>query len=127
MSWNQNNMQVLESCIWSDAMRESKVSDFIESLSNLEYRKMSFDEFVAAAISVHQLEGSENWERCSRRAYEQFDKNDNKPITIDELTSELGLGVSISIHSVLLDWIRYPDGKLSFLGFVKLLYGPSSD
>lgn len=86
---------------------------------------MSFDEFITAAISVHQLEESENWERRARRAYEQFDKNDNRPITIDELTSELGLRVSISIHSVLLDWIRYPDGKLSFLGFIKLLHGSS--
>lgn len=38
---------------------------------------------------------------------------------------ELGLGPSIPVHAVLHDWIRHTDGKLSFLGFVKLLHGPS--
>lgn len=39
---------------------------------------------------------------------------------------ELGLGPSIPVHAVLHDWIRHTDGKLSFLGFVKLLHGVSS-
>jgi hypothetical protein len=39
---------------------------------------------------------------------------------------ELGLGPSIPLHVVLHDWIRHTDGKLSFLGFVKLLHGVSS-
>lgn len=38
---------------------------------------------------------------------------------------ELGLGPSVPVHAVLHDWIRHTDGKLSFLGFVKLLHGPS--
>ncbi|KAG6605265.1 CDPK-related kinase 5, partial [Cucurbita argyrosperma subsp. sororia] len=39
---------------------------------------------------------------------------------------ELGLSPSVPVHAVLHDWIRHTDGKLSFLGFVKLLHGPSS-
>ncbi|KAM3220143.1 hypothetical protein P3L10_024674 [Capsicum annuum] len=36
---------------------------------------------------------------------------------------ELELGPTIPVHAVLHDWIRHTDGKLSFLGFVKLLHG----
>lgn len=39
---------------------------------------------------------------------------------------ELGLGPSVPVHVVLQDWIRHADGKLSFLGFVRLLHGVSS-
>jgi len=42
------------------------------------------------------------------------------------LFQELGLGPSVPVHAVLHDWIRHTDGKLSFLGFVKLLHGVSS-
>ncbi|KVI02668.1 EF-hand-like domain-containing protein [Cynara cardunculus var. scolymus] len=105
----------------TDAMKESRVHDFLNS-----YRRMEFDEFCAAAISVHQLEALDRWEQHARCAYELFDKDGNRPIMIEELASELGLGPSVSVHSVLHDWIRHTDGKLSFLGFVKLLHGVSS-
>lgn len=39
---------------------------------------------------------------------------------------ELGLSPSVPVHVVLQDWIRHSDGKLSFLGFVRLLHGVSS-
>lgn len=42
------------------------------------------------------------------------------------LSQELGLGPSVPVHVVLQDWIRHSDGKLSFLGFVRLLHGVSS-
>jgi kinase len=42
------------------------------------------------------------------------------------LSQELGLSPSVPLHVILQDWIRYTDGKLSFLGFVKLLHGMSS-
>lgn len=42
------------------------------------------------------------------------------------LFQELGLSPSVPVHAVLHDWIRHTDGKLSFLGFVKLLHGVSS-
>lgn len=38
---------------------------------------------------------------------------------------ELGVGPSVLVLSVIRDWIRPNDGKLSFLGFVKLLHGVS--
>lgn len=110
----------------TDAMKESRIPDFLASLNALQYRKMDFEEFCAAASSVHQLEALERWEQHARCAYEIFDKDGNRAIVIEELASELGLGPSIPVHAVLNDWIRHTDGKLSFLGFVKLLHGPST-
>ncbi|KAI3813345.1 hypothetical protein L1987_18066 [Smallanthus sonchifolius] len=110
----------------TDAMKESRVHDFLTSLNALQYRRMEFDEFCAASLSVHQLEALDRWEENARSAYEIFDKDGNRAIMIEELASELGLGPSVPVHSVLHDWIRHTDGKLSFLGFVKLLHGVSS-
>ncbi|XP_016469604.1 CDPK-related kinase 5 isoform X2 [Nicotiana tabacum] len=110
----------------TDAMKESRIPDFLASLNALQYRKMDFEEFCAAASSVHQLEALERWEQHARCAYEVFEKDGNRAIMIEELASELGLGPSVPVHAVLHDWIRHTDGKLSFLGFVKLLHGPST-
>ncbi|XP_027360537.1 CDPK-related kinase 5-like [Abrus precatorius] len=109
----------------TDAMKESRIPDFLASLNALQYRRMDFDEFCAAALSVHQLETLDRWEQRARCAYDLFEKDGNKAIAIDELASELGLGPSVPVYAVLHDWIRHTDGKLSFLGFVKLLHGPS--
>ncbi|CAL0312110.1 unnamed protein product [Lupinus luteus] len=110
----------------TDAMKESRITDFLSSLNALQYRRMDFEEFCAAALSVHQLEALDRWEQHARCAYELFEKDGNRAIMIEELASELGLGPSIPVHVVLHDWIRHTDGKLSFLGFVKLLHGVSS-
>uniref|UniRef100_A0A1D1XP92 Calcium/calmodulin-dependent serine/threonine-protein kinase 1 n=1 Tax=Anthurium amnicola TaxID=1678845 RepID=A0A1D1XP92_9ARAE len=110
----------------TDAMKDSRVLDFVNTVSSLQYRKLDFEEFAAAAISVHQLEGLDSWEQHARCAYELFEKDGNRPIMIEELASELGLSPSVPVHHVLQDWIRHSDGKLSFLGFVKLLHGLSS-
>lgn len=110
----------------TDAMKDSRVIEFASMLSSLQYRKLDFEEFCAAAISVHQLEGMGDWEQHARRAYELFEKDGNRPIMIEELASELGLSPSVPVHVVLQDWIRHADGKLSFLGFVRLLHGVSS-
>ncbi|KAI4298434.1 hypothetical protein L6164_031995 [Bauhinia variegata] len=110
----------------TDAMKESRIPDFLASLTSLQYRRMDFEEFCAAALSVHQLEALDRWEQHARCAYELFEKEGNRAIMIEELASELGLGPSIPVHVVLQDWIRHTDGKLSFLGFVKLLHGVSS-
>ncbi|KAK9948867.1 hypothetical protein M0R45_004426 [Rubus argutus] len=87
----------------TDAMKEARIADFLASLNALQYRRMDFEEFCTATLS----EG-------------------NRAIVIEELASELGLGPSVPVHAVLHDWIRHTDGKLSFLGFVKLLHGVSS-
>jgi serine/threonine protein kinase len=110
----------------TDAMKDSRVIDFVSTVSSLQYRKLDFEEFCAASISVHQLEGMGTWEEHARRAYELFEKDGNRPIMIEELASELGLSPSVPVHVVLQDWIRHADGKLSFLGFVRLLHGVSS-
>ncbi|PKA49496.1 CDPK-related protein kinase [Apostasia shenzhenica] len=110
----------------TDAMKEPRVQDIIASLNALQYRRMDFDEFCAAAISVHQLEALGRWEQHARSAYDLFEKDGNRAIVIEELASELGLSPTVPVHAVLHDWIRHTDGKLSFLGFVRLLHGPSS-
>ncbi|WOL01840.1 calcium/calmodulin-dependent serine/threonine-protein kinase 1-like [Canna indica] len=110
----------------TEAMKDSKALDFVNMVSSLQYRKLDFEEFAAAAISVHQMEALDTWEQHARQAYEFFEKEGNRPIMIDELASELGLSPSVPIHVVLQDWIRHSDGKLSLLGFVKLLHGVSS-
>uniref|UniRef100_A0A803KSE8 non-specific serine/threonine protein kinase n=1 Tax=Chenopodium quinoa TaxID=63459 RepID=A0A803KSE8_CHEQI len=107
----------------TDAMKESRAHEILTSLTALQYRKMDFEEFCAAALSVYQLEALERWDQHARCAYELFEKDGNRPIMIEELASELGLGPNIPVHAVLHDWIRHTDGKLSFLGFVKLLHG----
>ncbi|XP_057468440.1 CDPK-related kinase 1-like [Actinidia eriantha] len=110
----------------TDAMKDSRVLDYANMISSLQYRKLDFEEFCAASISVHQLEGMESWEQHARHAYDLFEKEGNRPIMIEELASELGLGPSVPVHVVLQDWLRHSDGKLSFLGFVRLLHGVSS-
>lgn len=110
----------------TDAMKESRVHEFLSSLNALQYRKMEFEEFCGATLSVHQLEALDRWEQHARCAYELFEKDGNRAIVIEELASELGLSPSVPVHAVLHDWIRHTDGKLSFLGFVKLLHGVST-
>lgn len=110
----------------TDAMKESRIPDLLASLNTLQYRRMDFEEFCAATLSVHQLEALDRWEQHARCAYDLFEKDGNRAIVIEELASELGLGPSIPVHAVLNDWIRHNDGKLSFLGFVKLLHGVST-
>lgn len=58
-------------------------------VSSIQYRKLDFEEFCAAAIGVHQLEGMDSWEQHARRAYELFEKDGNRPIMIEELASVL--------------------------------------
>eukprot|EP00252_Welwitschia_mirabilis_P021595 TRINITY_DN5577_c0_g1_i1.p1 TRINITY_DN5577_c0_g1~~TRINITY_DN5577_c0_g1_i1.p1 ORF type:complete len:577 (+),score=84.95 TRINITY_DN5577_c0_g1_i1:452-2182(+) len=110
----------------TEAMKESRIYDLLSSMGALQSRKMDFEEFCAAAISVHQLEALDRWEQHARCAYELFEQKGNRAIVIEELASELGLGPSVPVRSVLHDWIRHTDGKLSFLGFVKLLHGVST-
>ncbi|KAF5752918.1 CROOKED family protein [Tripterygium wilfordii] len=110
----------------ADATKDSHIPDFFASLNALQHRRMGFEEFCAAALSVHQLEALDRWEHHARCAYELFEKDGNRAIVIEELASELSLSPSVPVHAVLHDWIRHTDGKLSFLGFVKLLHGVSS-
>lgn len=48
---------------------------------------MDFEEFCAAAVSIHQLEALDRWEQHARYAYDLFEKDGNRPIVIEELAS----------------------------------------
>ncbi|KAJ1408375.1 EF-hand domain [Sesbania bispinosa] len=52
----------------TDAMSESRVLDIIHAMEPLAYRKMDFEEFCAAAISIYQLEALDRWEDIASTA-----------------------------------------------------------
>ncbi|KAG8477520.1 hypothetical protein CXB51_030890 [Gossypium anomalum] len=105
----------------TEAMGESRVPDILNTMGTLAYRKMFFEEFCAAAISTHQLEAVEGWEQIVSTAFEHFEQEGNRVISIEELARELNVGPSA--YSFLKDWIRVSDGKLSLLGYTKFLHG----
>ncbi|XVE77321.1 hypothetical protein DITRI_Ditri13aG0053100 [Diplodiscus trichospermus] len=105
----------------TEAMAESRVPDILNAMGPLAYRKMYFDEFCAAAISTHQLEAVEGWEQIASTAFELFEQEGNRVLSIEELARELNVGPSA--YSFLKDWIRVSDGKLSLLGYTKFLHG----
>uniref|UniRef100_A0A2N9IUX4 non-specific serine/threonine protein kinase n=1 Tax=Fagus sylvatica TaxID=28930 RepID=A0A2N9IUX4_FAGSY len=105
----------------TDATRESRVPDILNAMDLLSYKRMDFEEFCAAAISTHQLEALEGWENIASMAFEHFEQEGNRVISVEELAQELNLGPQA--YSLLKDWIRNSDGKLSFLGFTKFLHG----
>ncbi|XP_040952654.1 CDPK-related kinase 3 isoform X5 [Gossypium hirsutum] len=98
----------------TEAMGESR-------MGLLAYRKMYFEEFCAAAVSTHQLEAVEGWEQIASAAFEHFEQEGNRVISIEELARELNVGPSA--YSFLKDWIRISDGKLNLLGYKKILHG----
>lgn len=65
-------------------------------VSSLQYKKLDFEEFCAAAISVYQLEVAASWEQHARLAYDFFEKDGNRPIMIEELASVRALSLSLS-------------------------------
>ncbi|PKA53481.1 CDPK-related kinase 3 [Apostasia shenzhenica] len=107
----------------TDAMKESRVPDVLKSLEPLSYNKMDFEEFCTAAISPFQLEALEQWEQIASTAFEHFEKEGNRVISVEDLAREMHL--SPATYSIVRDWIRPADGKLSFLGYTKFLHGVS--
>lgn len=51
----------------------------------LAYRKMDFEEFCAATISTHQLEAHDRWEDIASTAFEHFEREGNRLISVEEL------------------------------------------
>ncbi|CAA7060517.1 unnamed protein product [Microthlaspi erraticum] len=82
----------------TEAIKDSRVLDFVNMISCLQYKKLDFEEFCASALSVYQLEAMGTWEQHARRAYELFEKDGNRVIMIEELASELGLGPSVPVQ-----------------------------
>jgi hypothetical protein len=76
-------------------------------IGTIQYRKLDFEEFCAAAISVHQLEGTESWEQHARLAYELFEKDGNRPIMIEELASVLSLSLMYFASRDAMNFIFY--------------------
>ncbi|XP_020583121.1 CDPK-related kinase 3-like isoform X3 [Phalaenopsis equestris] len=105
----------------TDAMKESKVPDILNALEPLSYKKMDFEEFCAAAISPYQLEAVERWEQIAATAFEHFEQEGNRVMSVEELARELNL--TPANYSNVRDWIRPADGKLSLLGYTKFLHG----
>jgi hypothetical protein len=50
---------------------------------------MDFEEFCASAISPYQLEALENWEQIASTAFEHFEHEGNRAISIEELAQVL--------------------------------------
>lgn len=105
----------------TEAMQASMVPDILKALEPLANRRVSFDEFCAAAISPYHLEALEGWEQIASTAFDYFEQEGNRVITIEELAQEMNL--SPAAYSIMQDWIRPTDGKLSFLGYTKYLHG----
>ncbi|XP_057498379.1 CDPK-related kinase 3-like [Actinidia eriantha] len=105
----------------TDAMKESRVPDILSAMAPLSYRKMDFEEFCAAAISTYQLEALEGWEQIASTAFQHFEQEGNRIISVEELARELNVGPTS--YTILKDWIRGSDGKLSLLGYTKFLHG----
>ncbi|TKV92937.1 hypothetical protein SEVIR_9G194300v4 [Setaria viridis] len=105
----------------TDAMKESRTLEILNALEPLAYRRMDFEEFRAATISPYQLEAVSRWEEIASTAFEYFEQEGNRAITIEELAQEMNL--SSAAYSIVRDWIRPSDGKLSFLGYTKFLHG----
>ncbi|CAN4111391.1 unnamed protein product [Withania somnifera] len=104
----------------TDAMKESRVPDILNAMAPLSYRKLDFEEFCAGAISTYQLEAIDRWEQIASVAFEHFEREGNRHISVEELARELNVGPTA--HSILRDWIR-SDGKLTLLGYTKFLHG----
>ncbi|XP_010523557.1 PREDICTED: CDPK-related kinase 4 [Tarenaya hassleriana] len=105
----------------TDAMTESRIPEILNMMQPLAHKKMDFEEFCAAAISIYQLEALEEWEQIATVAFEHFEREGNRVISVQELAGEMNLGPNA--YPLLRDWIRNSDGKLSFLGYAKFLHG----
>ncbi|KAL9333468.1 hypothetical protein Peur_073607 [Populus x canadensis] len=71
----------------TNAMKDSRIPDFLSSLNPFQHRRIDFEEFCAAALNVHQLEAHDQWKQLARSAYELFEKDGNRALVIEELAS----------------------------------------
>ncbi|CAH8334360.1 unnamed protein product [Eruca vesicaria subsp. sativa] len=116
-----NNFSTALTRYATDAMMESKLPDILNTMQPLAQKKLEFEEFCAAGVSVYQLEALEEWEQIAISAFEHFEQEGNRVISVQELAGEMSVGPNA--YPLLKDWIRSSDGKLSFLGYAKFLHG----
>lgn len=105
----------------TDGMKEARVADILNMMEPLSAKKMDFEEFFAAAISVYQLEALEDWDRIAATAFEYFEQEGTRVISPEELAREMNLVPAA--YALVKDWIRSSDGKLNFIGYTKFLHG----
>ncbi|KAK8939224.1 CDPK-related kinase 4 [Platanthera zijinensis] len=79
---------------------------------------MDFEEFCVVPCQLESLKG---WEQMAVMAFEYFEQEGNRVITVEELAQEMNL--ASSAYSIVQEWIRPSDGKLSFVGYTKFLHG----
>ncbi|VAI90286.1 unnamed protein product [Triticum turgidum subsp. durum] len=72
----------------TDAMKESRILEFLHALEPLAYRSMDFEEFCAAAISPYQLEALDRWEEIAGTAFQHFEQEGNRVISVEELAQD---------------------------------------
>ena len=65
----------------------------------LAHRKLDFEEFCAAAVSVYQLEALEEWEQIATTAFEDFEREGSRAISVQEL-AEVCRDFNISLRSI---------------------------
>ena len=53
----------------------------------LAQKKLDFEEFCAAGVSVYQLEALEEWEQIATSAFEHFEQEGNRIISVQELAA----------------------------------------
>jgi len=58
---------------------------FTFQMTALSYKKLDFEEFCAAAISTYQLEALEEWEQIAAVAFQHFEQEGNRHVSVEEL------------------------------------------
>ncbi|KMS96318.1 hypothetical protein BVRB_000320 [Beta vulgaris subsp. vulgaris] len=105
----------------TDAMKDARVVEVLTMMEPFYIKKMDFEEFCVAAISVYQVEALEDWDKIATTAFQYFDQEGNRRISVEDLTREMNLGPTA--HALVKDWIRSSDGHINFIGFTKFLHG----
>lgn len=77
-------------------------------MAPLAYRKMDFEEFCAAAISTYQLEALEGWEQIASTAFDHFELEGNRMISVEELARVCRVAISIIyMHAPCSSWLYW--------------------
>ncbi|KAJ6795285.1 putative CDPK-related kinase 3 [Iris pallida] len=75
----------------TDAMQVSKVPDILNLMEPLSSKSMDFEDFCAAAVSPYHLEALEGWEQIASTAFEYFEREGSRVVTVEELAQEMNL------------------------------------
>ncbi|KAL2921707.1 CDPK-related kinase 4 [Bienertia sinuspersici] len=105
----------------TDAMKDARVGEIFSMMEPFSSKKIDFEEFCVAAISVYQLEALEDWDNIANTAFQYFEQEGNRKISVEELAREMNLGPTA--YPLVKDWIRSSDGNINFIGYTKFLHG----